>query len=63
MQAGNRACSTLAMEQKAVGCDQQNLERNKQVEQIASQEGYVQPHQLEQEKGVELAAADIGPPQ
>ena len=43
-----------AMQQKAIGRGQQNLEKHEQVEQIAGQEGPVQPHQQELQHRVEM---------
>ena len=42
------------MQQQAVGRDQQHLEEDEQVEQVAGQEGAVEPDQLELEQRVEM---------
>ena len=44
------------MQKQSVGCGQQDLEEDEQVEQVAGQEGAVQPHEQELEKAVEMRA-------
>ena len=46
-----------AVQDQAVGGGQQHLEEDEQVEQVAGQEGAVQPHQQELEKRVESVPA------
>ena len=51
----------LPVQHQAIGRDQQHLEKHEEVEQIASQEGTVEAHQLELEEGVEMPALAINP--
>ena len=51
---GTQPVLAAAVDHQPVRGDQQHLEKDKQVEQIARQEGPRQPHQLEQEQGVEM---------
>ena len=51
----------LPVQHQAIGSDQQHLEKHEEVEQITSQEGTVEAHQLELEEGVEMPALAINP--
>ena len=48
-----------AVQQQAVGRRQQHLEEDEQVEEVAGQEGAVQPHQQELEQAVEMRARAV----
>src|SRR3546814_690132 len=56
--AGSDAGNPRAMQGQAVGCRQHDLEEDEQVEQVAGEEGAVQPHQqkLEQRMVVDAGA-------
>ncbi len=47
------------MQQQAVGGGQQDLEEHEQVEQVAGEEGAVEPHQLELEQRMEMHACAV----
>ncbi len=42
------------MQEQGIGGDQQDLEEDEEVEQVAGQEGAVEPHQLELEQRMEM---------
>ena len=48
-----------AVQQQAIGRDQQDFEEHEQVEQVGGQESAVQAHQLKLEQGVEVRAAPV----
>ena len=59
VQGRTLAAQATAMQHQSVGGNQQQFEEHEQVEQIAGQEGTVEPHQLQLEQGMEMAPARI----
>ncbi len=59
MQSGATARRAAAMQQQPVGGEQQDLEEDEEIEQVAGQEGAVQSHQQELEQHMELTAPAI----
>ncbi len=60
MQRGPAARATAALDQKAVGGDQQHLEEHEQIEQVGGQKGAGETEQLQLEQGVEMTPAALG---
>ena len=54
MQTGPHAQLPTPVQKQAIGGRQQHFEKDEQVEQVARQEGTVQPHQKELEHAVEM---------
>ncbi|MEZ5905634.1 MAG: hypothetical protein R3C69_11235 [Geminicoccaceae bacterium] len=48
-----------AVQHQAVGGDQQHLEEDEEVEDVAGEEGAVQAHELELEERMEMAAPGV----
>ncbi|MCY1530062.1 hypothetical protein D9M68_652380 [compost metagenome] len=61
MQTGAHPLRATTVQQQRVGGDQQDLEEHEQVEQVAGEEGAVDPHQLELEQCMEVATAFVVP--
>ena len=61
MHPGLEASLALTVHHQHVGRDQQDLEENEEVEDVASDEGATQPHQLKMEDGVEVAPMRVPP--
>ena len=59
VQAGAGSQAAAAMQNKTVGSQQQYLEEDEQIEQIAGEECAVQAEQLQLEQDMEMASADI----
>ena len=59
MQAHAKPLTPLAVQQQHIRGDQQHLKKDKQVEQVAGDEGPGQAHQLKLEQCMEVAAVRI----
>ena len=55
------ALRAAAMQQQAVGGDQQDFEKHEQVEQVAGQEGAAKPEQLHLEENVKMPSVAVDP--
>src|SRR3546814_19916227 len=54
---------SLTVQDQPIGGDQQHLEKDEEVEQVARQKCAVQPQQLKLEERVEMPAAPVEPGQ
>src|SRR3546814_1048227 len=52
MQAGAGSLGPRSVQDQAVGCREQHLEKDEEVEDVAGQESAVHPHQQQQEQRV-----------
>src|SRR3546814_8308268 len=59
LHAGLQPRGAAAVQHEAVGGNQQHLEEDEEVEDVAGQKGAVDAHELELEEGVEVAPAVV----